>query len=130
MPAVTPITGAPIVPPDCITLSHAFPTAFKIAKASTCCSAQGVTCKGTAITGLLQLASPSSLISYSISGTIPDALGSLKSLQTIDFTGLDFTGSIPSSFGNLVNLKSVTISTNELNGTIPDSFANLVNLAH
>ncbi|KAL7228395.1 hypothetical protein ACSBR2_007170 [Camellia fascicularis] len=57
--------------------------------------------------------------SNNFSGFLPEDLGNVTSLESIDFRGSFFEGSIPISFKNLQNLKFLGLSGNNLTGKIP-----------
>lgn len=59
------------------------------------------------------------------SGTIPESIGSLSYLQTLNLEYNSFSGSIPRSISNLTRLTKLTLSHNSLSGSIPDSIGSL-----
>ncbi|KAM3737754.1 hypothetical protein ACB098_09G080100 [Castanea mollissima] len=61
------------------------------------------------------------------SGTLPDSIGNLPMLSTIDLSFCDFSGSIPSSMANLTQLVYLDMSSNNFTGPIP-SFSMAKNL--
>tara|TARA_B100000131_G_scaffold197709_1_gene190025 strand:- start:1919 stop:3478 length:1560 start_codon:yes stop_codon:yes gene_type:complete len=63
-----------------------------------------------------------------ISGSIPDEIGNLESLEFLWLEDNQLTGPIPSSIGDLSNLKYLILHFNELTGPIPPSIGNLSNL--
>ncbi|KAI8828098.1 hypothetical protein BJ741DRAFT_670506 [Chytriomyces cf. hyalinus JEL632] len=85
---------------------------------------------------------------FHLTGPLPNTVGCLKQLTSLDFgwsSGTDMlrslcgtqganlmgqtvTGPIPSELGNLVTLKNLNFSDTNLEGTMPDSLGNLVNL--
>ena len=67
----------------------------------------------------------------SLSGTIPDSLENLTSLQELYLWGNELTGGIPAWLGNLTSLKTLYLNNNMLNGGIPDlsSLTSLENLS-
>ena len=83
----------------------------------------GITVAGTPdrVTGL-------SLISKSLTGTIPSTLGNLSALVSLLLYDNQLTGTIPSTLGNLSALKYLGLSNNQLTGTIPSTLGNLTNL--
>ncbi|XP_060187153.1 receptor-like protein kinase BRI1-like 3 [Lycium barbarum] len=65
-------------------------------------------------------------LSYnSLSGTIPESLGSMSFLQVLNLGHNDFTGTIPSNFGGLKIVGVLDLSHNSLNGFIPPSLGGL-----
>jgi Leucine-rich repeat (LRR) protein len=61
------------------------------------------------------------------SGSLPDSIGSLKMLSTIEIGGCNLTGSIPKSMTNLTQLVSLSMSGNNFEGVVP-SFNRAKNL--
>jgi Leucine-rich repeat (LRR) protein len=61
-------------------------------------------------------------------GTIPDEIGDLTELRSLDLIFNDISGSIPESIGNLTKLEYIGLAYNPISGTIPESFWNLTNL--
>ncbi|XP_059665022.1 probable LRR receptor-like serine/threonine-protein kinase At1g53440 isoform X2 [Cornus florida] len=55
-----------------------------------------------------------------INDSIPDYIGELHKLKTIDLSFNMLTGQIPTSFGNLKNLTYMFLSNNSLTGNIPN----------
>ncbi|KAJ6377316.1 hypothetical protein OIU76_026313 [Salix suchowensis] len=64
-----------------------------------------------------------------ISGPIPEEIGKLSELQTLDLSGNQFGGGIPSSLGFLTHLSYLRLSKNNLSGQIPRLVANLTGLS-
>ncbi|XP_006657082.1 probable LRR receptor-like serine/threonine-protein kinase At3g47570 [Oryza brachyantha] len=64
-----------------------------------------------------------------ISGSIPEEIGNLKSLQLLRLDKNLLTGNIPRSLGNLPNLFVLSLAQNQLSGQIPLSFGNLKTLS-
>lgn len=65
-------------------------------------------------------------LSYnSLSGTIPENLGSMKYLQVLNLGHNRLTGNIPDSFGNLKVVGVLDLSHNSLQGFIPGSLGTL-----
>ncbi|GFY93152.1 hypothetical protein Acr_08g0015480 [Actinidia rufa] len=56
-----------------------------------------------------------------ISGSIPQEIGNLVSLNTLDLVSNQMTGSIPTSIGRLHKLQAVAFAGNKLSGQIPSS---------
>ena len=62
---------------------------------------------------------------YTMSGEIPENIGDLTQLDTLNLSYNQFTGTIPQSIGNLTNLNYLYLYKNKLNGIIPDSICNI-----
>ncbi|CBI39439.3 unnamed protein product, partial [Vitis vinifera] len=54
-------------------------------------------------------------------GDFPQWIGSMSSVEYVDFSGNGFTGSLPASMGNLKSLQFLSLSDNRLTGSIPGS---------
>ena len=68
-------------------------------------------------------------LSYNeLTGTIPETLGQLNNLLSIDLMFNRLTGPIPETLGQLNNLRSLNLSVNQLTGTIPEALGQLDNL--
>ncbi|KAF2320921.1 hypothetical protein GH714_031920 [Hevea brasiliensis] len=61
-------------------------------------------------------------------GSIPQELGQLKDLVSLDLSFDILTGPIPSSLGDLPNLKSLSLTLNSFNGLIPKELGQLKDL--
>ena len=61
-------------------------------------------------------------------GSIPPALGSLSSLEILDFERNELEGPIPAELGNLRNLTTLNLGVNDLTGQIPSELGDLANL--
>jgi hypothetical protein len=59
---------------------------------------------------------------------IPDEIGRLVALVTLNLAHNKLTGRIPSTLGNLVELYSLDLSNNELIGSVPEELYGLANL--
>ncbi|XP_058216921.1 receptor-like protein 34 [Rhododendron vialii] len=55
----------------------------------------------------------------SFSGNLPESIGNLMELQTIDIFGCHFSGPIPNSLANLSQLVSLSFGSNNFAGPIP-----------
>ncbi|KAL3352984.1 hypothetical protein AABB24_020793 [Solanum stoloniferum] len=64
----------------------------------------------------------------SISGELPDSIGTLSSLNILNLQGCQFSGSIPDSIGNLTQITELILSNNHFTGHIPDSIGNLTQI--
>ncbi|KAJ9540183.1 hypothetical protein OSB04_026689 [Centaurea solstitialis] len=63
-----------------------------------------------------------------VSGRLPDRLGHLENLSTLDLAFNYISGVIPYSLGRLSKLKELMLNVNSLSGPIPDSIGNLTSL--
>jgi hypothetical protein len=59
-----------------------------------------------------------------LSGSLPEELSKLTSLESINLFKNTISGSLPQSIGNLTSLKTLNISFNKLTGKIPASIGN------
>ncbi|KAJ9175610.1 hypothetical protein P3X46_014151 [Hevea brasiliensis] len=78
----------------------------------------------------LQLYAFFDLSNNQLSGEIPDSLGGLKNLKSVNLSQNKFFGRIPLSFGDLESLESLDLSHNNLFGEIPYTLANLFELSY
>nr|DAD48175.1 TPA_asm: hypothetical protein HUJ06_018112 [Nelumbo nucifera] len=69
-----------------------------------------------------------SLLGNRISGSIPEVLGNIKTLENLILEDNQLGGTLPAELGNLSRLKIFTISANNITGPIPETFGNLKNL--
>ena len=76
--------------------------------------------------GLDQLRRLSLSSNLRLSGTLPEELGDLTNLQSLDITHTQLTGEIPASFGQLDQLYRLSLHDNELTGYIPSELGNLI----
>ncbi|XP_021831154.1 leucine-rich repeat receptor protein kinase MSP1-like [Prunus avium] len=70
------------------------------------------------------------LSSNSFEGEIPEQVGSLVELSTLNLSRNRLTGEIPSSIGKLRWLETLDLSQNQLSGHIPQNFSSLTSLSH
>ena len=63
-----------------------------------------------------------------LSGEIPEELGDLTHLQSLDLSYNDLSGAIPAELGRLIYLKTLDLSFNELSGGIPPELGSLSSL--
>ena len=68
------------------------------------------------------------LHSNQLTGSIPDALGSLSNLQELVLNSNQLTGPIPDALGSLSNLEWLYLHSNRLRGSIPDELGSLSSL--
>lgn len=68
------------------------------------------------------------LLGNRLSGTIPEELGDISTLEELVLEDNLLEGNLPAKLGNLRNLKRLLLSANNFNGTIPVSYGNLRNL--
>ena len=61
-------------------------------------------------------------------GSIPESIGSLTNLRTLDLSNDQLEGSIPDSLKELTQLVDLNLGSNCFNGSIPDFMGGLVNL--
>ena len=80
-----------------------------------------VTCLSASVTQL-------SLMSNSLTGTIPSELGNLTNLTWLNLSRNSLSGGIPGELGNLTNLEQLNLSDNSLSGSIPRELGSLTNL--
>lgn len=82
----------------------------------------GITVAGNKVVAL-------SLFGIGLDGTLPDAIGDLINLETLNISiNENLTGSIPTTIENLVNLRILQLQANGLSGVIPSSIGNLSEL--
>ncbi|KAI5332377.1 PREDICTED: LRR receptor [Prunus dulcis] len=77
-----------------------------------------------------QLASWGNLIDLPFEGEIPEQVGSLVGLNTLNLSMNRLTGEIPSSIGKLRWLETLDLSHNQLSGHIPQNFSSLTFISH
>ncbi|KAI5332375.1 hypothetical protein L3X38_022504 [Prunus dulcis] len=70
------------------------------------------------------------LSSNNFEGEIPEQVGSLVELGTLNLSMNQLTGEIPSSIGKLRWLETLDLSHNQLSGHIPQNFSSLTSLSH
>ncbi|XP_074281745.1 LRR receptor-like serine/threonine-protein kinase GHR1 [Silene latifolia] len=69
-----------------------------------------------------------SMANNSISGNIPDNIGSFDKLQYLDISNNLFSDTLPSGIGNVASLQNLSMSGNNLSGPIPDSISGLTSI--
>ena len=65
-----------------------------------------------------------------ISGQIPDCIGNLVNLTTLNLGWNYMYGEIPQTIGSLTNLTFLNLLSNDFYGEIPESIENLTNLTY
>jgi Leucine-rich repeat (LRR) protein len=88
---------------------------------------QGITCSSLYTDGYLHVETIS-LSSFNMVGVLPSSLGSLTSMQMVDFMNNTLHGGIPAAFGEMGNLSCLNLGYNQLTGTIPRQLSDLDNL--
>jgi len=68
------------------------------------------------------------LNSHNLTGTLPEELGELSSLKSLELFNNNLGGQIPVSLGNLLGLEVLKLSNNNLTGAIPASLGNLTSV--
>ncbi|PRQ57366.1 putative leucine-rich repeat-containing, plant-type, leucine-rich repeat domain, L [Rosa chinensis] len=68
------------------------------------------------------------LSSNRFEGKIPDFIGNLKGLHSLNISNNILTGRIPASLGNLIQLESLDLSQNKLSGEIPQQLTQIPSL--
>ncbi len=63
-----------------------------------------------------------------LTGPIPDALGSLSNLEWLSLFNNELTGLVPNALGSLSKLRSLSLGGNALTGTIPEALGRLSSL--
>ncbi|KAJ4907065.1 disease resistance family protein / LRR family protein [Raphanus sativus] len=59
------------------------------------------------------------LYSNRLEGTLPESLGALRNLETLDLSSNKFSGAIPQSLAAISSLHTLNLSYNKLEGSIP-----------
>lgn len=70
------------------------------------------------------------LSANNLSGYIPNDIGDLTGLQSVNLSHNHLTGNIPDEFVEMKNLEALDISSNMVSGRIPETFATLNSLGH
>jgi len=63
-----------------------------------------------------------------LTGSLPNFIGDLENLGSLNLSGNSLTGSIPTTFGNLYNMQQLWLNDNSLTGQIPTELNRLVAL--
>ena len=90
---------------------------------SNVCNWEGVSCSTT--DGVVVVLS---LFADHITGSLPDSIGSLSSLNNLILSSNSFSGSLPDSIGSLSSLISLALDVNRFTGSLPDSIGSLSSL--
>ena len=69
-----------------------------------------------------------SLISYNLSGRIPESIGDLWHLYELKMNNNSITGPIPAGIGKLGCLDTIDLSDNQLTGNFPETMKNMYRL--
>ncbi|KAE9452958.1 hypothetical protein C3L33_15132, partial [Rhododendron williamsianum] len=69
-----------------------------------------------------------SILRTGFSGKLPDSIGRLESLSSLDLSQTSLSGTLPSSLGNLTRLTNLSLHDCKFSGQIPSSLANLSQL--
>ena len=70
------------------------------------------------------------LYANNLNGELPQELGNLSALYTLQLSQNRLTGELPSSIGNLSSLTYLNLDKNQLTGELPSSIGNLSSLTH
>ena len=70
------------------------------------------------------------LRSNGLRGSIPNEIGELSSLETLDLSRNELTGEVPAEIGRLNNLTYLRLGGNQLTGSIPPTIGDLTKLNH
>lgn len=73
------------------------------------------------VTGLVELW----LDDNKLTGSIPESIGDIVTLESVSLAQNQLEGVLPSSFGNLSDLKQMWLFGNDLSGSLPDEFSKL-----
>ncbi|XP_019052234.1 PREDICTED: probable LRR receptor-like serine/threonine-protein kinase At1g53440 [Nelumbo nucifera] len=69
-----------------------------------------------------------SLLGNRISGSIPEALGNIETLEELVLEDNQLGGTLPPQIGNLSRLRRLLLSANNITGPLPETFGNLKNM--
>lgn len=64
-----------------------------------------------------------------LTGTIPENIGDVQSLQSISWTECGLTGSLPQSMSNMTDMQQLWLYRNDLTGTVPTEFGSMARLS-
>ncbi|KAJ8769850.1 hypothetical protein K2173_008932 [Erythroxylum novogranatense] len=70
------------------------------------------------------------IVGTSFTGPLPESIGNLKSLRTLDLRYCNFTRPLPTSLGNLTQLTHLSAPDNQLTGPIPSQAGELPSLSY
>lgn len=85
----------------------------------------GITVENERVTGL-ELFSDDWSVRFGLQGELPDAIGNLTKLKTLNFQGNELSGSIPLSMGRLLELETLNLVRNNFSGELPLVLGNLI----
>ncbi|ESQ44923.1 hypothetical protein EUTSA_v10010902mg [Eutrema salsugineum] len=69
-----------------------------------------------------------SFLGNRLSGSFPEVLTRITTLQSLSLEGNRFSGPIPPEIGKLVNVEDLSLSSNSFSGPLPEQFGQLTNL--
>ena len=88
------------------------------------CAWQGVLCDSDGFVSALWLDENNLL------GTVPDAVGRLRHLRSLDLSGNALSGGLPANLSQLVNLSQLFLGNAGLSGTLESSFGDMRQLTY
>jgi len=91
---------------------------------------QGIYCSSTCTDSDVCNITHISLESFGLAGSLPTILGTLNTLNMLDFWVNSLTGTVPTELGLLKMLTYLDLGTNKLSGTIPTELGELSLLNH
>jgi hypothetical protein len=97
------------------------PSPWSTLNATDPCGWTGVACANDSVISIV-------LENTQLEGTLPDSIGQLVNMETINFYNNSINSTIPASIGSMTQLRYLYLSRNPLFGTIPPSIFALLNL--
>jgi Leucine rich repeat len=85
--------------------------------AGTECNWHGVGCGGSDKSGAIM---DVNLFDDNLNGSIPEELGHLRKLQSLDLGKNNLVGAVPTTLGQLADLRSLTLQGNHFSGLLPN----------